>query len=263
MSVYNTKNINLLKKSVNSIIQQSYKDWELIIYDDGSDDEITKSEIKNLSLLDARIKVFGDDINKGAAAARNYCISQARGKYIAIQDEDDYSEKNRLEKEVEFLDRHDEYSFVSTCANVFDEEKLWGEYVNKECPQKKDFLWTLPFIHPATMFRKKDLISVNGYRVSKETLRTEDYDLMARLYANNKKGYNIQENLYNYFISKSNKKYRPLKDRVYESISRYKIYKSLNLVFVGLPFMIKPILVGLIPQKFFKKITNNKYNTRS
>ena len=110
---------------------------------------------------------------------------------------------------------------------------------------------------------KEKLIEVGGYRSSKETRRCEDYDLFMRMYANNNKGYNLQEKLYKYKIVNSNRKYRPMKDRFDEAIVRYKGYKKMKMLFpLGLIFVAKPIIIGVIPQFWFKKIKQKQYETK-
>lgn len=262
MSVYNADNYDKLLASVQSILNQSFKDFEFIICDDGSTNRETRKFLKMINNLDSRIKVIGYDQNRGLAYSRNQCIKISKGKYIAFQDDDDISDLNRLKKEVIFLDSHMEYSFVGTNANVFDESGVWGEYKNTEIPTKKDFLWNSPFLNPSMMFRTEVLKKINGFRVAKETLRVEDYDLFFRLYAHHYRGYNIQQKLFNYRIEiekEKNKKYRSMKYRINESKIRYKGYRNLGLTIVGIPFVIKPILIGFIPSRIFYLIRKNRY----
>lgn len=261
MSTYNCKNYDQLRNSVMSIINQSYSDWEMIIYNDGSKDHgKTSSYIKRLSALDSRIKTIDCSENHGLAYAKNQMIKVAQGDYITAQDDDDVSAPERLKKEVDFLDSNKEYAFVGTVATVFDDNGTWGHYDLEEKPTKETFLWNSPFLHPSVMFRHEVLEAAGGYRVSKETMRAEDYDLFFRLYAKGFIGYNIQKDLYEYRIENDpDKKYRPMKDRVQEAKVRYKGFKSLGMLGKGLPYIIKPILIGLIPQKIFYVIKKNRY----
>ena len=113
------------------------------------------------------------------------------------------------------------------------------------------------------LIRTNILKNIGGFRVTKETRRAEDYDLFFRLYAKGYKGYNIQTVLFNYRINienEKNKKYRPMKDRISEAKIRYRGFKSLNMSLVGVPFVLKPILIGLIPHKIFYKIRKRNYN---
>ena len=261
MSTYNCKNFEALEMAVQSIINQTFTDWEFIIYNDGSsDDGKTSSFINALSESDSRIKIIDSFENHGLAYAKNKMIEMSSGEYITAQDDDDISLPNRLAEEVAFLDKHPEYAFVGTVASVFDENGVWGYYDLKEKPTKNTFLWNSPFLHPTVMFRRQILEEVDGYRVARETMRAEDYDLFFRLYANEYKGYNIQKKLYEYKIENNpNKKYRPLYDRMQEAKVRYRGFKALGMLIKGIPFIIKPILIGLIPQKIFYLIRKNRY----
>lgn len=261
MSTYNCKDFDALNKSVISIINQTYSDWELIIYNDGSTDNgLTFNYIQKLQKLDSRIKIIDCPTNHGLAYAKNQMIKVSTGKYITAQDDDDISHPERLRKEVNFLDKHQKYAFVGTTATVFDKNCAWGHYALDKTPNKNSFLWNSPFLHPTVMFRKNALQKVNGYRVAKETMRAEDYDLFFRLYAQGLKGYNIQEDLYEYRIENDpSKKYRPMSDRIQEAKVRYKGFKSLGMSVKGFPYVIKPILIGLIPQRIFYLIRKSRY----
>ena len=258
MGVYNCKNKSLLKQSVESIILQSYKDWEFIICNDGSTDD-TLIFLKKLEQLDSRIRIISYEKNQGLNYSLNKCLEYARGKYIARQDDDDYSYPNRLEEEVKILENYNEFSIVGTMADIYDDTGIWGEYDVEEKPTKKSFLWNSPFIHPSVVMRKSALEKVGGYRIAKETRRCEDYDLFMRMYVKGMKGYNIQKKLYKYRIVNGNKKYRPMEDRINEARVRYKGFCKLGLMPLGFVYVLKPLIIGLIPQFIYKKIREKQY----
>lgn len=171
-------------------------------------------------------------------------------------DDDDFSYPDRLQTQLEFLGRNPEYAFVSSLSIIFDGKNLYElTKKNVEKPEREDFLWTSCFLHPATMFRAQALKSVNGYRVAKETYKSQDYDLFMRMYAKGMKGYNIQKPLLRYFMDPeaARKKLR-YKYKINEAIIRYKGFKSLRLLPRGWPYIVKPLLVGLIPVKLLVKI---------
>lgn len=261
MGVYNCKDFNSLEKSIHSIIKQTYEDWEFIICNDGSTDETLK-ELRKFEKLDKRIKIISYTQNKGLAYALNECIKVSQGEYIARQDDDDISKIDRLEKQLIFMENNKDIDIVGTNADVFDKNSVWGKFILKEKPQKNDFLWNSPFLHPSILMRKKSLIKSGGYRVAKETRRCEDYDLFMRMYSLEMKGYNIQEILYEYKIEIGNKKYRPMKYRIDESIVRYIGYKNMGILLKGIPYIVKPLIIGLIPQVIFKNITKRQYNKK-
>ncbi len=260
MGVYNCKNKKLLKKSIDSIINQTYSNWELIICNDGSTDN-TLEVLEDIARTDERIKIVTYEKNRGLNYALNTCLEMASGEYIARQDDDDISKAVRLEKQVSFLDNNSEYAFVGTMAYVFDDSGVWGEYKVQEKPTKTSFYWNSPFMHPTILIRKDAIDECGGYRVAKETRRCEDLDLFMRMYAKGYIGYNIQEKLYEYRIENNPaKKYRPMKYRIDEAIVRYKGYKSLNILSVrGVLYVVKPIIIGIIPQRILYFIKKKQY----
>ena len=197
---------------------------------------------------------------------QNYFCSPDKEKYkreghnlVVFLNYKDFSNyKERYQKQIQFLDEHQEYCIVGTCADVFDDNGSWGTYNVPEKPQREDFLWNSPFMHPTVMMRKENIRG--GYREAKETRRCEDYDLFMNLYANGYKGYNIQEKLYCYRIVRDEKhKHRPMKYRVDEMIVRYQGYKRMGILIKGIPYVLKPVIIGLIPQFLLNKIMQSRY----
>ncbi len=249
MGVYNCKSEKMLRESVESIVKQSYTDWEFIICNDGSS-EHTGVMLNHIKQMDDRIKIISYRENRGLNYALNECLKIANGEYIARQDDDDRSDLRRLEKQVAFLDDNKEYALVGTIADVYDDQGVWGEYIVEEKPEKKSFFWNSPFMHPTIMVRAEAYKKCNGYRVAKETRRCEDYDLFMRMYACGFKGYNIQEKLYLYrLLNDPKKKYRPMKYRIDEAKVRFKGYKEMKILKgKAFAYVLKPIVIGLIPQ---------------
>lgn len=261
MGVYNCSDYKGLETSVMSIINQTYKDWELLICNDGSTDD-TLEKLYILAELDKRIKVLTYSDNRTLAGALNFCLEHSSGKYIARQDDGyDISVKDRFAKQIEFLNKNHDYDFVGSNMKVFDGNGFEGRLVLPELITKEDFLWSSPVSHPSIIVRKSAYEKVGGYRISKETRRCEDYDLFMRMFSIGIKGYNIQEDLYHYkVVVENNKKYRPLKYRIDEAIVRYKGYKAMGILLKGLPYIFKPILIGMIPQFIFSKIRKKQYS---
>lgn len=237
--------------AIQSICDQTFTDWEFIICDDCSTDD-TLEHLRRWKKKDDRIKIIKNRKNSHLAYSLNHCLSIAKGQYIARMDDDDISYPERLNILVEFLDENLDYAFVGSLVECFDgNQTINGQRMyRKEKPEKKDFLSISPFIHPTVMFQKKALEKVKNYRVSKETRRTEDYDLFMRLYARGYKGYNIQTPLYRYYISPDAMvKKRLYRYRIDEAIIRWKGFGALGLLPGAFPYVIRPLLVGLIPQK--------------
>lgn len=254
MGVYNIKSFEEVEETAKSIIDQTYTDWEFIICDDGSTNG-SFGMLKRLETLDSRIKVIGYEKNRGLSTALNACIDVSTGVYIARQDSEDLSYPERIEKEIEFLDSHPEFDLVGCNAALFDHESgRWGSYLTKEYPVAKDFLWTTQFLHPTVVFRRDSLLKAGKYRVAKETRRCQDYDLFMRMYSMGMRGYNIQDVLFDYYQVDGHQRELTWNRRFEEMILRAKGFKQLGLMPAALPYVIKPILVKMIPQKLYRKL---------
>ena len=260
MGVYNCKDYEGLKTSVLSIINQTFQDWELLICNDGSTNN-TLYLLNQIAKLDNRIKILSYEKNRTLAGALNFCLEHTNGEYIARQDAGyDISEKDRFEKQIKFLMKNKEYDFVGSNMKVFDGNGFEGQVILPEKIAKADFLWNSPVSHPSIIARKSAYEKVGGYRISKETRRCEDYDLFMRMYSVGLKGYNIQENLYHYRIVLDNKKkYRPMKYRIDEAVVRYKGFKAMGILLRGIPYIFKPIVIGILPAELFTWIKKMTY----
>ena len=197
MGVYNELNKDILMEAVNSILHQTFEDFEFIIYDDGSCPEAA-TLLREVEGLDERIKLIGQDENHGLAFSLNACIDEAKGKYIARMDADDISYPERLMKQKKFLDKYQEYSWVGCNIDVFDQNGVWGERKMPEFPIEQDYLRFSPYAHPTVMYRASIFDTNEGYVASKETLRCEDYEIFMRLRRAGLKGANIQDKLLAY-----------------------------------------------------------------
>ena len=115
-----------IKETVDSVLRQTYENWELIIVDDGSKDS-SANIIQDLTNTDTRIKGFYFDKNIGAAEARNVAIQQAKGKYIAFLDSNDLWELEKLEKQISFMQTEDiAFSFSTYQPMSEDGSKLYS-----------------------------------------------------------------------------------------------------------------------------------------
>lgn len=258
MGVYRPRR-DYLMDSVNSIISQTFEDWELIICNDGTDDLETEVLLADVATLDSRVRVVGYGENRGLAFALNTCIENARGVYIARQDDDDRSLSRRLEEQVRYLDEHSGCAFVGAEACVFDDKGQWGHIDLVTDPVPRTFLWNSPYVHPTVLFRRDALEAVGRYRVSPETDRVEDYDLFMSLAAAGYAGHNIKEDLYEYRIDRDAGRYRPMRVRMNEARIRARGFKSLGLGAEALPYVLKPVVLGLVPGKLMGAIRRSRY----
>lgn len=265
MAVYNYKQDNryIFTEAIESILNQTYSNFEFIICDDGSTNE-TYQILESFAKKDSRIVLLKNERNMGIAFSSNKCFSVAKGEYIARMDADDISLPERLEKQVAFLDKYPEFAFVSCNCILFDGNGDWGKLIYTELPEKEDFLFTLPFENPANMMRKVIFDKVNGYKVGWATQRSEDYDFFLRCYAEGFYGYNLQEFLFKYREDAKAYKRRGYKHRLGETIVRFNGFKKLGLLPRNFLYVIKPLIVGLIPQSLLSVLRNrrNKVNVR-
>jgi len=167
MSVYNGE--KYLNEAIDSILRQTFENFEFIIINDGSTDKSIEL-IKSYS--DNRICLI-DQQNTGLAIALNRATNVSKGKYIARMDADDISLPNRLELQFSFLEAHGECVAVGGNAIIIDEggayiypsaQKCEWEEIRKQLP-------STPFFHSSTMFRKSSFDEVKGYP---EIYRIED-----------------------------------------------------------------------------------------
>lgn len=258
MGVYNPKSKEEMLRAVESILNQTYTDFEFIICDDGSNAQ-TKQWLNEIAQLDSRIRVIHNQTNKGLAATLNLGIAEAKGDYIARQDVDDYSDSTRFEKQMSFLCKHPEYCFVGSNVYYFSDDGVWGEFRYPEYPENKDFMWLSPFSHGSLIYRKEVLVKNKLYRVARETLRCEDYDLFMRIYQNGDKGANLQEKLYYYCEDENTIKRRKFTDRLIEVKIRARYFGELGLYPKGIIYLIKPVIVGLIPVKILNRVKDLYY----
>ena len=250
MGVYNPQ-IDQLQKAVRSIIQQTYLNWELLIYDDGSELKY-KEEIVKLIELDPRIICYRGESNQGLAKALNVCILRAKGSYIARMDGDDISRKDRLRKQVDFLEQHPEFGWVGTATYLLAGESFRGTRKMRAEPKDEDFLRYSPYIHPTVVFRKEVLQLSQGYNVSKRTRRCEDYELFMRLHSQGYRGYNLGEYLFAYREDVTSYARRTWGTRVDEMQIRYGGFKRLGILkIITIPYLVRPLFGGLIPRKWW------------
>lgn len=256
MAVYNCS--ETLEEAVQSIINQTYTNWELILCDDASSDDTYEKSLE-LSKKDPRIKVFKNDKNLTLAPTLNKCLENANGTYTARMDGDDVCDPTRFEKEVNFLETHPEFAVVSCNMDLYDSEGTYGQVKFVEYPEKIDFSTASPICHAGCMMRKEVLEELNGYDISPNTERIEDYDLWIRLYLAGYKAHNIQEYLYSMRDDRNALKRRKFKFRLTEYRLRANMCKSFNLPLKCRIMAFKPLILGLMPSFIYSALHKSTY----
>lgn len=200
MPVYNAE--AYLKDAIESILDQTFRDFELIIVDDGSTDNSYKI-IKKYSENDERIIAFRNENNIGIAETRTKGTKYAKGKYIAVADADDISILTRLEKQYNYLEKHNDCGVVGGFIELFDSNtgKIIGvrKYYEDDANLRKRLFLYCPVAQPVCMIRN-DVFNNLGYYNPKYP-PAEDLDLWFRI-GTKYKFANIQEILLKYRIHK-------------------------------------------------------------
>ncbi|MCP9834425.1 MULTISPECIES: glycosyltransferase family A protein [unclassified Cyanobium] len=178
LPVYNCE--RYLADAIESILSQSYSDFEFIIIDDGSTDR--SSEVI-AGFGDQRIKVFQHE-NRGLAATLNRGIELATGKYIARQDQDDLSYPERLAHQVEFMEAHHDCVLLGTWAQIMEIDRVVNRFHHhppEDAELRYLMLFNNPFVHSSVMLRRSALAQVGGYSTDPDRQPPEDFELWSRL----------------------------------------------------------------------------------
>ena len=246
MGVYNCE--KTVRDAIESIIKQTYANWELIICDNNSTDN-TFEIVKEFQEKDNRIVVVKNEKNLGLAYSLNRCISLSKGEYIARMDSDDICMENRLAEEVCFLNNNPEFAVCGSAVIIFDDLGQYGVRFAKELPLKEDLLHGVPFLHPTIMIRSEVIKKLGGYIASKSASRAEDLNLWFRFYAAGFKGYNLKKPLYYYREGLKDYKKKTLKAAIKTRKVFLEGYKMIGIKGLKKIYAFKPILSALIPNR--------------
>lgn len=177
MPVYNPS-LTELSEAIDSILGQTYRNFEFIIIDDGSNSNIRKI-LCDYKKSDSRISLFINQKNQGIVQSLNFGLRMANTKWVARMDADDWSCPDRLERQVEFLSRHPEIAVLGTNAVWMDNDK---NVYKQSVICSDDVLSTLPFyccfIHPSVVLNREVVLRCGGYP---DVYAAEDYALWAKI----------------------------------------------------------------------------------
>lgn len=174
MPVYNS--VVFIKDSIESILNQSYKNFEFLIIDDGSTDGTTEI-LKRIK--DKRIKIVYNKSNLKLVKSLNKGIDIASGKYIVRMDADDISLPYRLERQIEFMENNPNIGICGTWTRNFGKNSDLNIYPITDKEIKTRMLFKCSFSHPSVIMRKS-LLDKYALRYSEEFLYAEDYELWLR-----------------------------------------------------------------------------------
>lgn len=242
-----------LRRSVESVLNQTFREFELILINDGSRDEGKTLAGK---FKDSRIRLI-DLSASGIVKALNTGLSQARGTYIARMDADDFMYPERLDKQYQFLETHPEVDVLGTQANYCGDRFVnagfnhYIEWNNQLLNHDQIFVNRFvesPLIHPTVMLRTSLLIKQGGYR---EGLFPEDYELWLRMLHEGIRFHKMNECLLDWYdapgrLSRTDERYQP---DVFFRLKTDYLVKWLRFSYEKIP----PILVWGIGKSVFMK----------
>lgn len=244
IAVYNRE--NFIKAAIESVLEQTYQNFEIIIIDDGSTDN-TVSVVNGIQ--DVRIKLFKNDKNRGVVYTRNRYLDIAQGDYIAILDSDDCWLPNKLEQQITFFNNNLEYGICGTNAirkYSDSKEDVW-KYPSTDVGIRVRLFWGSAMIHSSIILKKSILVE-NDIKYSVKLKQAEDYDLIRQVMSVSK-GYNINETLVIYNVHESQFTSEAKEEQVNES------FKVAQRYFFDLG-----IILTQEQHKAFNKIYTYKFN---
>ncbi|WP_082193065.1 glycosyltransferase family 2 protein [Bacillus rubiinfantis] len=250
MGIYNCE--QTLADSLDSILKQSYQNWELVMCDDGSSDD-TYTIAGEYAKKDSRIRLIRNPDNVGLAKTLNYCLRHCSGEFIMRHDGDDIMTNDRIEKQVKYM-RENDCDACGSSAYLFDHDGVWGVRQVLTKPNKSIMITDSPFIHPTVIMKAESLLAVGGYSDNNMTRkRLEDYDLWLKFYEKGFILHNIQEPLLYFREDQDSYKRKSRSFRLTETKARLDACKVLNIPYVKRLLAFKPLIVLLIPKKSLRK----------
>jgi len=254
---YRRDSLFLLERSITSILNQTYQNLELLICEAESTNEARKW-LTYFVEKDPRVKLINGVGSANLSKQLNQCLKAAKGKWIARMDDDDSSDPSRLSVQMNYLQTHPQTAFVGCIARLEREGKPAGFRRLPENPTIRDFFLVQPFLHPTLLFRREVLEKVGGYSEEPRCLGCEDYDLLLQLYEMGLTGANVQEPLFIYTLPPLGNPNRNMVLRWNEVKTRYVRFRALGLLPKTLPYVVKPLAVGLMPNRLLERIKDRR-----
>lgn len=223
---------DFIRETLDAILVQTYKDWELLITDDASSDE-TCSIIETYMDRDSRVKLFRLNKKSGAAAARNNSIKHASGRFLAFCDSDDLWTPDKLEKQIAFM-LENSYSFSFAPYHIISEEgKTLGLSTTRTRVKYKDILRTCDIGCLTAVYDTKKFGKVFMADIQKR----QDYTLWLKLLRQSPYAYSYSEPLGSYRIRSHSISHNKLKSmyyiwKVYRKVEKISFFRSLSLMIV-------------------------------
>ena len=259
MAAYNSE--KTIAESIDSILNQTFSDWEFIICDDGSTDATFQIIQKYAAEYPDKIIVIRNERNSKLPYSLNHCLKYAKGEYIARMDADDRSYPDRLEKQYTYLVSHPEIDVVGAGMTCFDEDRITGERLPPKMPSPDIIGLGVPFFHATIMMKREVYVQLGGYSLKDYVIRCEDVDLWMRFFAKGFKGANLQEALYYVREDMATSRRRDFKNATNASKTLYYGFRENGYPRRQYMYVVKPILSVMIPQKIKYAINQRRWRT--
>lgn len=252
MATYNCA--DTVGKAIDSILNQTYENWIMIICDDGSTDNTYEIISEYKKRYPEKFIIIRNEKNQKLPYSLNHCLEYVETELVARMDGDDWSVAERFEKQVTFLKEHPEYDLVGTGVTVFDGEKKIASIVKESNPTKHTMLRDNAFSHATIMTYKRVYDALNGYSLDPIVLRVEDVDLWCRFLAAGFKGYNLPDELYIILENIGAAKRRTFRARINSAKTRCRGYKLMG--FKGItcykPYLL--VLKAFVPLGLYRRL---------
>lgn len=255
---------NFVEEAAKSILGQTYKNIEVILLDDGSDDN-TWEALKRLKELDKRVAIHRHKENLGVGLSRNEMIGLAKGEFIAWQDCDDISLPNRIEEQVKFLLDNPKVGVVGSYIEFFNDNGSFGvrKYPKNDPELRKIIFRYNPLAQPASMFRKECFEKVGGYNPAYRV--SEDLDMFLKVGTKYEFG-NVQKVLLKYRENPGSLTFSRLREMEKITISLRFNYRNheayhfgvIDYIYNALQFLSIYLMPAKLKIKIFSFLRNSK-----
>ncbi len=256
ITLYNKS--DYVEEAVESILQGTYYDLEVLVIDDASIDD---GPAKVKAMTDPRIRLISAAKNGGRAAAANRGYEAARGEYIAVLDADDTAHPERLAKQVAFMDAYPEVGVCGTAACYFGAREGIDRWPATDIECRAKLLFTDPVLYGSSIIRRSVLLENNLRSNEQWQLPAEDYIFMIRVSAYTRFA-NLPEPLLNYRIGEQNQRHGrdPVHDK--EQVCRY-VFGSYGISATDEEFVLQLMFHKLKKGTFNSERVRSLWNWRS
>ncbi|MEE3427355.1 MAG: glycosyltransferase [Ruminococcus sp.] len=257
MAVYNCE--DTVADAIDSILNQTYSDIELVICEDCSADNTYQVVKQYADKYNDKIILIRNEKNSKLPASLNHCLKYATGKYIARMDGDDISYPDRIERQVSYLVEHPDIDLVGTGMAVFDGEKIVGQNTSPEHVDKYNLVHKTCFCHATILTYKYVYDKLGGYSLEPRAVRVEDVDLWFRFFAAGFKGANLPDLLYRVTDNANAASRRKFSNRINAMKTLFHGYRLLHFPIYYYPIALTPVLKGLAPKFVYNFFRGRKF----